>query len=171
MKRYTSDLHLKHDNILIYDNRPFDNIEYHDKHIIDTINEYVSSNDQLYILWDISWKANQSIELLSQIKCKHIFYVQWNHDFTKYTKLYDKLWWTNLWLLYHDKESKLVLCHYPLEERYRSRHKDWANYLHLHWHSHNNLMTYKDWRIDIWFTFKNLNRPVSLDDINLLFRS
>lgn len=169
MKRYTSDLHLKHDNILKYDNRPFNNIKDHDNYIIDSINYNVKSDDELYILGDISWKANQSIELLSTIKCKTVYFLQGNHDFSKFCKLYEELWWTNLWLLYHDKDAKLVLSHYPLEEWYKSRHKNNEHYLHLHWHSHWNSRKI-DNRIDVWLTFKPIWRPISLDEINYLFR-
>ena len=50
MKRYTSDLHLNHKNILKYDKRPFNSIEEHDKGIIDNINSLVKETDELYIL-------------------------------------------------------------------------------------------------------------------------
>lgn len=38
MKRYISDLHLNHNNVLKYDNRRFVDIEAHDQAVIDNIN-------------------------------------------------------------------------------------------------------------------------------------
>ena len=164
MKRYTADLHLQHANILKYDNRPFKTIEEHDQAIIDIINQYVYKGDELYILWDISWKAPQSIELLKQIKCKQIYFLKWNHDFSKWIPLYEELWRTNLWLMHIDKHAKVVLCHYPMDEWFHSRHRDPGNYIHIHWHSHWNSREVKN-RLDVWFTFDKIDRPISLEQI------
>ena len=165
MKWYTADLHLKHDNVLVYDERPFDTIEEHDNAVIDSINYVCGKDDSLYILWDISWKGNKSIELLKTIKCKNIFFTPWNHDFSKYVRKYEEeLWWTNIGLMHIDKEAKVVLSHYPIEERYHSRHKDWEGYLHIHWHSHGNWRKILN-RIDVWMTFKDYDRPVSLEEL------
>ena len=163
MKRYVSDLHLNHKNVLCYDNRRFTDIEIHDEAIIRNINQMVSITDQLYILWDISWKLDSRIkELLKTIKCQNIYFLEWNHDFSSSIKFYKKLWWINLWLMYIDKDAKVVLSHYPIEERYHSRHKDWEWYIHLHWHSHwNSIM--RDNRIDVSFYMANLLLPICLN--------
>lgn len=165
MKWYTSDLHLQHTKVLKYDNRPFNTIEEHDQTIINIINKTVWVNDELYILWDISWRADKSIELLKTIKCKNIFFLKWNHDFSKNIKLYEDIWWTNLWLMHIDKQAKVVLSHYPIEEWYHARHKDWEWYIHLHWHSHWNWRKI-DNRYDVWLTFKEIWMPVNLDYCN-----
>lgn len=164
MKYYTSDLHLQHTNVLKYDERPFSTIEEHDLAVIDIINQTVWVDDQLYILWDISWKANKSIDRLSKIKCRNIYFLIGNHDFSNFIKIYEKLWWTNLWLMHIDNESNVVLCHYPMEEWYHSNHKDLGRYIHIHWHSHwNSIQRYG--RIDVWLTFKDVKTPLSLNTI------
>ena len=63
-----------------YDNRPFNTIEVHDIQVIENINSVVGRDDELYILWDIAWKANKALEDLSNIRCKNVFFIQWNHD-------------------------------------------------------------------------------------------
>jgi len=168
MKWYTADLHLQHNNILVYDDRPFNTIEEHDDTIVDIINSVVWTNDELYVLWDISRKGNKSIELLRGIKCKNIFFTPGNHDFSKYVKKYEEeLWRTNLWLMYIDKDAKVVLSHYPIEEWYHSRHRFWEWYLHLHWHSHHNGRVIPN-RIDVWLTFKDWDRPASLKELLII---
>lgn len=162
MKRYISDMHLNHTNVLQYDNRPYNTIEEHDIAIINNINEVVDVNDMLYILWDIAWKLDTRVkELLKTIRCKNIYFLLWNHDFSKSVKFYESLWWTNLWLMYIDKESNVVLSHYPLEERYHSRHHDDWLYIHLHGHSHWNSII-RDNRIDVSFYMAILQKPICL---------
>jgi len=167
MKRYTSDLHVNHKNILKYDKRPFDTIVEHDVWIIDRINEFVKDDDELYILWDIGWRWDHAISHLKNIRCKNIFFCVWNHDFSKYVKMYEEeLWWTNLGNMHIDKQSKVVLCHYPMDERYHSNHMPPDNFIHIHWHSHGNSKKRKN-RIDVWLTFNHLDRPLNLEEIRL----
>lgn len=169
MKYYISDLHLQHENVLKYDDRPFSNIDAHDMTIINIINHTVWVDDKLYILGDISWKANKNIELLKAIQCKNVYFVQGNHDFTKYLKLYEELWRTNLWNMHIDKEDNVVLCHYPMEERFHSHHKEDKRFIHIHWHSHWNSMQRK-WRIDVGLTFKDVTKPLSIEQIRNIIK-
>ena len=65
-----------------------------------------------------------------------------------------------------DKESNVVLCHYPIEEWYKPRHKWDGRFFHIHWHSHWNSKD-MEWRIDVGLTFKNIRRPVTLDEVKV----
>lgn len=169
MKRYSSDWHINHTNVLKYDNRPFETIQEHDIELVNIINKLVKADDQLYFLWDLFWKSKTySFYVLSKIKCKNVFCILWNHDWHNQVKIIERLWRTNLWLMYIDKDAQVVLCHYPLEERYKWRHKDWCWFVHIHWHSHHN-GSIKENRIDVWLNFSNLARPLELWEINLLF--
>lgn len=172
MKRYTSDLHINHKNILEYDSRPFSSIEEHDQAIIDNLNIHVKRNDELYILWDIVWKFNNNVlNLLKTIKCTNIFFIIGNHDFPRFTKKFvNQLWWHDLWLMHQDKDDKLILCHYPMEEWYHGRHKDPDTYIHIHWHSHWNSRIINN-RIDVWLTYKDITRPMRLVDIKEIIQN
>ena len=80
MNYFISDLHLGHKNVLKFDNRPFINIEEHDKTIIDNWNNKVNDNDDVYVLGDISWhNATKTIEIFKQLKGR-IHLIQGNHD-------------------------------------------------------------------------------------------
>lgn len=52
---YISDLHFGHKNVLAYDNREFSSIEEHDKALIDNWNSVVGTDDDVWVLGDISW--------------------------------------------------------------------------------------------------------------------
>jgi hypothetical protein len=52
---FTGDWHLSHKNVLKLSNRPFETIEEHDEAIINNFNKFVKSEDDVYILGDISF--------------------------------------------------------------------------------------------------------------------
>lgn len=80
MNYFISDLHFGHVNCLGFDNRPFTNIEDHDKTLIENWNNTVDIDDDVYILGDISWyNTTRTIEIFSQLNGnKHL--IIGNHD-------------------------------------------------------------------------------------------
>lgn len=51
---FTADLHFKHDNIIKHCNRPFQSVEEMDNQLLDNWNKTVKSNDEIYILGDLT---------------------------------------------------------------------------------------------------------------------
>ena len=49
---YIGDMHLGHENVIKYDNRPFATIEEMDATLIDNWNRVVTEEDHVYILGD-----------------------------------------------------------------------------------------------------------------------
>lgn len=52
---YISDLHIGHENILRFDNRPFANVNEMNNKLIENWNARVRSDDTVYILGDFIW--------------------------------------------------------------------------------------------------------------------
>lgn len=52
---YISDLHIGHENILRFDNRPFADVNEMNNKLIENWNARVHSNDTVYILGDFIW--------------------------------------------------------------------------------------------------------------------
>ena len=76
---YIADTHFGHDNIRKLSNRLFNTIEEMDKAIIDNWNSIVTDNDDVYILGDFSYKSEDKIVYLKQLKGrKHL--IVGNHD-------------------------------------------------------------------------------------------
>ena len=79
MYYYIADTHFGHDNIRRLSNRPFDTIEEMDKTIISNWNSRVTDEDDVYILGDFSYKSEDPISYLKQLKgYKHL--IVGNHD-------------------------------------------------------------------------------------------
>ena len=71
MTYFTADLHLGHDNIISFCNRPFKNIEEMDKAIIDNWNSKVTEKDEVWILGDFSYRSVKNVEnYLQKLKGK-----------------------------------------------------------------------------------------------------
>ena len=131
---FISDLHFGHKNCLAYDNRPFKNIDEHDKAIIERWNNAVGIDDAVWILGDISWyNATKTIKIFKQLNgIKHL--CRGNHD----SKLLRNRQIQELFVEICDyKELQLgqygiVLCHYPIP-CYNNHYYGWY---HLYGHVH-----------------------------------
>jgi calcineurin-like phosphoesterase family protein len=117
MNYFISDLHFGHVNCLAFDNRPFSSIFDHDAHIIKEWNETVGIDDDVYILGDISWyNSANTIEIFKQLNGR-LHLIKGNHD----TTILKNLDLRSLFVeivdykeLFIDKDTSIVLCHYPI---------------------------------------------------------
>lgn len=76
----TSDIHLCHENIIKYCNRPFINTDEMDDKIIENWNSVVNKNDTVFILGDVGFgKPSKFIEKVKQLNGKKILIIG-NHD-------------------------------------------------------------------------------------------
>lgn len=79
----TSDLHINHENIIRYAQRPFDSVDEMNESIIDNINERVTHEDTLWILGDVAMgrdKIQTAKRVLDMLCTKDVHLVLGNHD-------------------------------------------------------------------------------------------
>lgn len=135
MQLFISDLHFGHKNCLEFDNRPFDDIESHDKYIIDKWNSLVTDNDTVWILGDVSWYSVQkTLEILKALKGKKCLIVG-NHDKkllenSDFRNAFEEI--TDYKEIYLDNKKGIVLCHYPIP----CYNKHCYGWYHLYGHVH-----------------------------------
>lgn len=80
MKYFTSDLHLGHANIIQFCGRPFKDTNHMDTAIINTINETVTPDDELWILGDVAMgQLELTLPRIEEIICPVVI-VAGNHD-------------------------------------------------------------------------------------------
>lgn len=131
---FTSDLHFKHKNIMKHCNRPFASVEEMDKTLIENWNNFISNNDEIYILGDFGWfnnikQANEYLDRLNGIK----YFIRGNHDKFLW-KNEDELhveWIRDYYTLQYKGET-FVLFHYPIYEWFGY----FRNSIMLHGHIH-----------------------------------
>jgi calcineurin-like phosphoesterase family protein len=112
----TSDNHFYHDNIIAFENRPFQNIEDMNKKMIAKWNEVVGENDLVYILGDFSFgNAKQTNEILVQLNGHKILIIG-NHDNFLESKKFDRSLFDDIcdFLKINMYGQEFILCHYPL---------------------------------------------------------
>ena len=79
---FTSDLHFGHNNIVKFDNRPFNNVLEHDDELIRRWNNKVSNGDVVYVLGDLFWKPTEKYtaeDILKKLNGQ-IILIKGNHD-------------------------------------------------------------------------------------------
>lgn len=135
MNYYIADLHFGHTNVLEFDNRPFENIEEHDKVLIENWNSRVTKNDHIYIIGDFAYRNKKTEDwYLERLNGrKHL--IIGNHDkkllkneaAMKHFESVDQI------LHVTDGNHQICVCHYPIAEwfgYYKGHH-------HIYGHIHN----------------------------------
>lgn len=113
---YTADTHFCHKNIMIYENRPYQDIDEMNDAIIDNWNRAVNTDDIVYHLGDFVFGGTTKWEaILSQLNGK-IHLVLGNHDDQKTVKKLSHYFDSVEYMIVRNIDKQhLFLCHYPLE--------------------------------------------------------
>lgn len=129
-KFYISDLHLGHENCIMFDDRPFDSCEDMHRTIIHNWNNAVTDNDDIYILGDISMKPDIGMFIVPKLHGRK-YLIQGNHDrlSDKYKKLFV---WVKDMTEVKDNGHSVILCHYPITSWRHMRHGTYHLYGHVH---------------------------------------
>lgn len=78
---FTSDLHFGHQNIIKFDQRPFNTTDEMDATLIDNWNAKVKPGDTVYVLGDMFWRSDKEYvqDILKSLKGQ-IVLIKGNHD-------------------------------------------------------------------------------------------
>ena len=140
MKKFTSDVHFRHRNIVNYtDRKEVTNAESHDAWAVDLWNREVSPSDDVYHLGDFCFSSRyEDVKSFVSSLSGHKHFILGNHDKEdNFRKLHKE----GLIESYgHYKEIKIgdtktVLFHFPITAWNRQHYGSWC----LHGHCHSNL--------------------------------
>ena len=134
MNYYISDLHIGHENIILYDNRPFANLDEMNRAIIENWNSRVKPEDTAYILGDFIWlKEEEWAFYVEQLVGNKVLIVG-NHDPKQFSPATQKMF-SEITPFKEIKDSgrHLTLCHYPIPFfRAGSAENSYMLYGHVH---------------------------------------
>lgn len=112
---YISDLHIGHENILRFDNRPFANVNEMNNKLIENWNARVRSDDTVYILGDFIWaKESEWPSIVGSLAGNKVL-IRGNHDPRQFSRTVRNMFQdiTNLKEI-KDDGKHVVMCHYPI---------------------------------------------------------
>jgi calcineurin-like phosphoesterase family protein len=131
-KFYIADWHYDHKNIIALDNRPFKSVIEMNTTLIETWNNTVSNEDDVYIPGDMFWcEPKIAMEVLDKLNGKKVL-IRGNHD-RRHPELDKKFIQVVDYLEIKDKDRHVVLSHYPIP-CFKNHYYGWY---HLYGHVHN----------------------------------
>jgi calcineurin-like phosphoesterase family protein len=159
-----SDLHLNHEAVLRYENRPFNSVQEMNKTLIKNWRETVSSKDTIFNLGDVSFKTTKDEleKIIKNLPGKKVL-ILGNHDRSKSLS-----WWRDVGfdevypypIIY---EGFFMLSHEPL---YICPEMPYVN---IHGHTHGECFDNYVQRMNV--SVENIEyKPVSLDDLVFKFK-
>lgn len=116
MNYFISDLHFRHENILSFDNRPFQTVQEMEAKIINNWNKKVNNKDTVYILGDFSLSRDEKvwIEILDKLNGKKVL-IRGNHDIVKMSKeLLEKFIEITDYKMIKENGNRIIMSHYPI---------------------------------------------------------
>lgn len=133
----TADLHLSHNNVRRYCQRPFGSCKEMDETILNNWNEVVPENGEVYILGDVTFGSpGYTGPLLSGMKGKK-YLIRGNHDKTSRIKKIEHCFewikdYHELIVQEHKKKHMVVLSHYAFRVWNKSHHGSYHAFGHSH---------------------------------------
>lgn len=161
---FTSDFHLSHSLMLRPEvcDRPWNTVDEMDQALIESVNNYVKSNDILYFLGDFAFKR-EKVELLSKLNGQ-VFFIYGNHDKKIQTNILKEMknivWWGNIKDIKLD-DQKITLCHFMMSSWNCSHWGAW----HLYGHHHKDVSTNSQGKtMNVGVDLNNYN-PIHFDQV------
>ena len=142
MNYYIADLHLGHENVIRFDNRPFDNVMEMNRCILENWNSRVTKDDTVFILGDFIWaKEPEWMTYLPSFRGNKVL-IRGNHDPKELSRevrhqFLDVRDYKEL----TDSGKRVILSHYPMPfHRAAYGENCWMLYGHVHMTREYNLL-------------------------------
>lgn len=143
MDYVTADLHFRHKRIIKFERHQFKDIEEHDKAIIRALNSTLRIGDTLYILGDLGFRENGSLEPLRdcvrRIECTRKILIMGNHDHFSIEEAksmgFSEVYKHPIYYESKDAQGMIMLSHRPLREAYENPYV-----INVHGHVHNGMV-------------------------------
>ena len=135
MDYFISDLHLWHDHVLSFDNRPFKDLDEMHATIVGNWNSVVDDYDDVYFLGDLSFAGYEKTKEVVDELHGRIHLILGNHDRkilkSKLRERFVEI--CEYKQLDIDSNTSVILCHYPMPT-FKNMYRGWH---HLYGHVHN----------------------------------
>jgi len=132
---FIADTHFSHANIIKHTNRPFGDVETHDRVLMENWNRHVARQDDVYFLGDFAFKyKDRAKEIRRRLHGAQIFFIEGNHDAAA-RQIRNSFAWFDSVKMVEVNGQKIWLSHYAHRVWDRAHYGVW----HLYGHSHHSL--------------------------------
>ena len=134
MNYYIADLHLNHENVIRFDNRPFESTTEMNRCILENWNRRVTKDDTVFILGDYIWaKEPEWMSYLPAFRGNKVL-IRGNHDPKEFSREIRKQFsGVKDYLELTDNGKHVILSHYPMPfHRAAYGENCWMLYGHVH---------------------------------------
>ena len=152
--------------------RDFDDVWYHNKTLLDNINNTIAEEDTLYFLGDFCFNGHINIKKYRElINCKTIHFILGNHDnnllkHKEYIELFTSVGITNT---INVEDYTILLNHHPINDWNKGKEKD-DKYIHLYGHCHNSYQN-EGLSMDVGVDCHPEFRPFSFEEIKIFMKN
>ena len=160
---FISDTHFGHQNIIKYENRPFDNIDEMDKELINRWNKIVNNNDIVWFLGDLSCGRNKEYmaNVMKQLK-GHKRMIMGNHDQWSIQTYF------NLGFEYVSKYPIILKNHFILSHSPMPNIQDTDNFFYIYGHVHSSINYYTHTANSQCVCVERQNyQPIEIEEFNM----
>lgn len=136
-----ADLHFCHKNVIVYDERPWPDVDAMNTGLISRWNNTVSPNDIVYVLGDVGFCGHDRMkELVSQLK-GYLILIRGNHDRNRSFEWWEEIGFDEVYNQYVMtlEEKTIHMSHEPIEDA-----PLYPGHFYLYGHVHND-PNYPDW--------------------------
>ena len=114
-KFYISDLHIGHENVIRFDNRPFSNVQEMEAALMANWNGRVCRDDTVYILGDFIWGKEPEWRRIVPLFNGNKVLIRGNHDLKGMSKDVRSMFQdVKDYKEITDDGRRVILCHYPI---------------------------------------------------------
>lgn len=133
MIRYIADMHFDHEDIIAYDNRPFDSLNHMNEALVENWNRVVAPGDLTWILGDFcTGDSDRWRSLLNHLNGRKALIIGNHDDLSTVSALNDLFEDVAEYREIEDGGRHVVLCHYPI----LGFHDHYFGWVHLYGHVH-----------------------------------
>ena len=161
---FIADTHFYHDKVILYEKRPFRNVEEMNRTLIENWNRMVKRLDKVYVLGDFCFHPKQYVKELCDALNGYKILVMGNHDTVSH-RFYLESGFEEVSKYPIILENRLLLSHYPMETN------DAVPYVNLFGHIHGNPSHKDDAKRGLCVCVERPHmayRPISLERVKML---
>ena len=131
MIRYIADMHFDHEDIIAYDNRPFDSLNQMNEALVENWNRVVAPGDLTWILGDFcTGDSDRWRSLLNRLNGRKALIIGNHDDLSTVSALSGLFEDVAEYREIEDGDRHVVLCHYPI----LGFHDHYFGWVHLYGH-------------------------------------